>query len=174
MNLTTVSKRAHVISKILRQITKVHCASQRNLIKETEIIKPLKPGVKNHITTKFIYLFAKLDTYKINAFPKHRNQLPMFNVPPITQNGCYVLVRTTKYSVRLPTNHIFQGARVCFSYLLCSYAPLSITVFTFKCLQFLFLVFYNERLIHHLWLLFMLCVRSFVFSFPLMTLNHLL
>lgn len=88
MNLTTVSKRAHVISKISCHITKVYCASQRNLIKETEIIKPLKPGVKNHITTKFIYLFAKLDTYKINAFPKHRNQLPMFNVPPIAQNGC--------------------------------------------------------------------------------------
>lgn len=131
--------------------------------------------MKNHITTKSIYLFAKLDTYKMNAFPKRRKPAPhVQRNSNRTLNGCYVLVRTRKYSVRLPTNHIFQGARVCFSYLLCSYAPLSITAFTFKCLQFLFLVFYNERLIHHLWLLFMLCVRSFVFSFPLMTLNHLL
>lgn len=137
--------------------------------------------MKNHITTKFIYLFAKLDTYKINAFPKHRNQLPvyiqMYNTNSNSQPNWmfYVLVRTTKNTVFDSRQTIyFKVPAFVFPYLLCSYAPLSITVFTFKCLRFLFLVFYNERLIHHLWLLFMLCVRSFVFSFPLMTLNHLL
>ncbi len=139
--------------------------------------------MNNHIHRKIhLFTFAKLDTYKINAFPKQPASPLIQRVTPISQyiNGC-----TYSYSYneiqcsRLPTNHIFQGARVCFSYLLCSYAPLSITVFFLyiqMSTQFVFIssAFYNERLIHHLWLLFMLCVRSFVFSFPLMTLNHLL